>query len=157
MSVRSTGPGVGLVYADRARRRQLEALLGPHAGVALHFSVDALYEVLARLTRSGVAVVFVEAAQLLEAGEGALRLLGERSASVRVVALTAGESEADILNLLRAGAMGFLDPLARPDLLAKAAHAVAAGEAWVPRRTVAALIEWLVETAPPQLDVAVNR
>lgn len=142
----ATGSGmvdVGLVHQEAAVRRQLEALLGPHVGVRVRFSVDEAYDALGRLGTRPVSVLFAQAAQVIGPGAGFVRLARERDPGCRVMLLTAGESDAELLELLRCGAMGFLDPRARPDLLAKAAHALHIGEAWVPRRYVASLIEWL--------------
>lgn len=134
---------VGLVHQEPAVRRQLEALLGPHAGVRVRFSVAEAYDALGRLGTRPVSVLFAQAAQVIGPGAGFIRLARERDPACRIMLLTAGESDAELLELLRCGAMGFVDPRARPDLLAKAAHALHIGEAWVPRRYVACLIEWL--------------
>jgi DNA-binding NarL/FixJ family response regulator len=143
---------VGLAHASTLVRRQLEALLGPHAGVRVAFGVDEAYDALALLGKFRPAVLFAEAAQVVGASAGFVRLVRERSPRCRVLLLTAGESDEDLLDVLRHGAMGFLDPRARPDLVARAARAIAAGEAWVPRHIVARLIESLdcEAQAPPR-------
>lgn len=147
---------VGLVHTDIHVRRHLEALLGPHAGVRVLFSVSEVYDALGRVGTRPVSVLFAQAAQVVGPGAGFMRLVRERNAGCRVMLLTAGEGDADLLELLCCGAMGFVDPRARPDLLARAAHAVHVGEAWVPRRLVASLIEWLgtqASTTPAGIPV----
>ena len=67
----------------------------------------------------------------------------EKSPKTRIILLSERASDADILDALSQGALGYLARPALPAYLTKAVRAVAAGEAWVPRRMVGRLIDQL--------------
>ncbi len=67
----------------------------------------------------------------------------EKSPKTRIILLSERASDADILDALSQGALGYLARPALPTYLTKAVRAVAAGEAWVPRRMVGRLIDQL--------------
>jgi len=68
----------------------------------------------------------------------------EKSPNTRIILLSEHASDADILDALSQGALGYLAKPALATYLTKAVRAVAAGEAWVPRRMVGRLIGQLV-------------
>jgi len=67
----------------------------------------------------------------------------EKSPKTRIILLGERASDADILDALSQGALGYLAKPALSTYLIKAVRAVAAGEAWVPRRMVGRLIDQL--------------
>jgi two-component system, NarL family, response regulator DevR len=73
------------------------------------------------------------------AGFPVARLL-RKSPRTRIILLTHHAAETQILDALSQGARGFLPKAALVAYLAKAVPAVDAGEAWVPRTTVASLL-----------------
>ena len=79
------------------------------------------------------------------AGEGVslVSTILEKSPKTRIILLSERASDADILDALSQGALGYLARPALPTYLTKAVRAVAAGEAWVPRRMVGRLIDQL--------------
>jgi len=79
------------------------------------------------------------------AGEGVslVSTILEKSPKTRIILLSERASDADILDALSQGALGYLARPALPTHLTKAVRAVAAGEAWVPRRMVGRLIDQL--------------
>src|SRR5207244_6404690 len=79
-------------------------------------------------------------------GEGAslVSTILEKSPKTRIILLTEHASDADILDALSEGALGYLAKPVHPTYLTKAVRAVAAGEAWVPRRMVGKVIDQLV-------------
>ena len=79
------------------------------------------------------------------AGEGVslVSTILEKSPKTRIILLSERASDADILDALSQGALGYLAKPALPTYLTKAVRAVAAGQAWVPRRMVGRLIDQL--------------
>ena len=79
------------------------------------------------------------------AGEGfsLVSTILEKSPKTRIILLSERASDADILDALSQGALGYLTKPALPTYSTKAVRAVAAGEAWVPRRMVGKLIDQL--------------
>ena len=67
----------------------------------------------------------------------------EKSPKTRIILLSERASDADILDGLSQGALGYLTKPVLPTYLTKAVRAVAAGQAWVPRRMVGRLIDQL--------------
>ena len=78
-------------------------------------------------------------------GEGAslVSTILKKSPKTRIILLAEHASDADILDALSQGALGYLAKPVRPSYLPKAVRAVAAGEAWVPRRMVRRIIDRL--------------
>jgi DNA-binding NarL/FixJ family response regulator len=68
----------------------------------------------------------------------------EKSPKTRIILLSERASDSDILDALSQGALGYVAKPALATYLTKAVRAVAAGEAWVPRRMVGRLIDQLV-------------
>jgi DNA-binding NarL/FixJ family response regulator len=77
-----------------------------------------------------------------------LPLVLRKSPRTRVILLTRRSAPARILSALGQGAQGYLDPRSLRVFLPKAVRAVDAGEAWVPRKMVAKIIECLARLTP---------
>ena len=72
-----------------------------------------------------------------------LRALRQKSPRTKVILLTRRVFEKPILEALSHGARGYLEERAMSTFLPKAVRMVEAGEAWVPRRMVAKIIDRL--------------
>jgi DNA-binding NarL/FixJ family response regulator len=73
-------------------------------------------------------------------GLAAVRGVSEVAPTTAVVVLTAGHDVDDLLELIRAGAVGYISSAASPDALRRVFGAVAGGEAAVPRSLVLDLV-----------------
>ena len=69
--------------------------------------------------------------------------LRQKSPQTKVILLTDGASEARTLEALAHGARGYLDKALLTTFLARAVRVVDAGEAWVPRKMVARIMDRL--------------
>ena len=69
--------------------------------------------------------------------------LRQKSPQTKVILLTDGASEARTLEALSHGARGYLDKALLTTFLARAVRVVDAGEAWVPRKMVAKIMDRL--------------
>jgi DNA-binding NarL/FixJ family response regulator len=72
-----------------------------------------------------------------------LRVLRQKSPRTKVILLIGRASEARILEALSRGAQGYLEKKVLRAFLLKAVRVVDAGEAWVPRKMVAKIIDRL--------------
>lgn len=148
---------VVLVHRDPKVRQHCEDALRVHPDIRVLASLSSGREGLAAAQLSpGLVpglVVFIEAAQVAVNGADELSELRAATQGGAVALLTAQQADDDLLALLIAGARGYLDPDAHAHWLPKATHALAAGEAWVPRRVVARLLDLLV--APHQAPARV--
>ena len=73
--------------------------------------------------------------------------LRQKSPQTKVIVLTDGASEARTLEALSHGARGYLDKALLTTFLARAVRVVDAGEAWVPRKMVARIMDRLTTWA----------
>jgi DNA-binding NarL/FixJ family response regulator len=72
-----------------------------------------------------------------------IRALRQKSPRTKIILLTRRARENQILEALSHGALGYLKEKAINGFLVKAVRKVDAGEAWVPRKVVARIIECL--------------
>jgi len=72
-----------------------------------------------------------------------VRALRQKSPRTKIILLTRRARENQILEALSHGALGYLKEKAINGFLVKAVRKVDAGEAWVPRKVVARIIECL--------------
>jgi DNA-binding NarL/FixJ family response regulator len=77
-------------------------------------------------------------------GRSLIPAMRQRNPGTRVIVLTRSEADAQTLEALSLGARGCLSWDALPTFLVAAVRAVDAGEAWVPRKIVALLMDRLV-------------
>lgn len=75
--------------------------------------------------------------------ENLLRTLRQTSPRTKMIVLTRRVSETPILEALSNGARGYLQEKAISSFLPKAVRQVEAGEAWVPRKMVAKIVDRL--------------
>jgi DNA-binding NarL/FixJ family response regulator len=85
--------------------------------------------------------VCVVAMEMPGSGIAATAQITAKLPGARVVVLTSSGAEADFLDSLRAGAIGYLPKSIAPASLTRALRGVAAGEAALSRRLVATLVE----------------
>lgn len=76
-------------------------------------------------------------------GDDLLRALRRKSPRTKMILLARRASRTLILEALTRGAMGYLKEKAIDDFLLKAVRQVVAGEAWVPRRMAAMIVNHL--------------
>lgn len=74
--------------------------------------------------------------------------LRQKSPQTKVILLTDGASEARTLEALAHGARGYLDKALLTTFLARAVRVVDEGEAWVPRKMVAPIMDRLAGLTP---------
>lgn len=92
-----------------------------------------------------------------------LPVLRRKSPRTKVILLVRRPSRARILGALSHGARGYLEEHALHVFLAKAVRAVNAGEAWVSRKVVAAILDHLARLSlreagrPPAIEPRSNR
>lgn len=81
--------------------------------------------------------------QMPGGGLEAARTITEELPEVAVIMLTVSDDENDLLAAVRAGALGYLLKETDPDRLAAALRGVLSGEAAVPRRLIARVLEYV--------------
>ena len=86
-------------------------------------------------------ILLLDLSVSIRGGLAVLRAFRRDSPRTKVILLTGRVAEARMLDVLSRGARGYLKWKALRPFLAKAVRLVDAGEAWVPRRMVAKLIE----------------
>ena len=77
-------------------------------------------------------------------GDNLLRALRRKSPRTKMILLTRRASQTLILEALSQGALGYLNEKAINSFLLKAVRQVEAGEAWVPRKMAAIMVDRLV-------------
>lgn len=135
---------VTVVIADHeeARRAACLRLLRPEPGIRVVGEAQSGLKVVAA-ARLRPRILLLDAQ--LSAGKGVslLRVFRRKSPRTKVILLTRRSSQVRILDALSDGARGYLDTRALPTFLPKAVRRVDAGEAWVPRRMVAKILDRL--------------
>ena len=137
-------PPITVVIADRekASRAACLRLLRPEKGIRVVGEArSGLEAIAAAKLRPRILLLDVNMA----AGNGValLRVLRQKSPRTKVILLTRRASQARILDVLAHGARGYLDKKAFRTLLPKAVRLVDAGQAWVPRKMVAKILDRL--------------
>jgi DNA-binding NarL/FixJ family response regulator len=100
-------------------------------------------EALASVTMLRPRILLMDIALSPARGRPLIPAIRQKHPGTRVILLTGPRSENRVLDALSLGAHGCLEWAALPDQLVAAVKAVDAGEAWVPRRMVAHLMERL--------------
>jgi len=137
-------PVISIVIADRekAARAASRRLLEPENGIRVVGEArSGLEAIAAAKLRPRILLLDVHMA----AGNGValLRILRQKSPRTKVILLTSRASEARILDVLAHGARGYLDKKVLRAFLPKAVRVVDAGQAWVPRKMVAKILDRL--------------
>lgn len=140
---------VTVVIAAETRDRALcRRLLHPEEGITVAAETRAGLEVLPTVARLRPRVLLLDFKQPRLDVLAALPGIRLQSPRTKVILLTARRTSAAlILEGLKRGARGYMDRAAARTFLPKAVRAVDAGEAWVPRRMVARILDKLVRLA----------
>ena len=132
-----------VVVATARQRALCRSLLAPTDGCSIVGEGRTVVEALELTARLQPAILLLGSPHGRTAPPLALSLIRSRSPRTRIILLTERASEADILDALSQGALGYLAKDGLPTSLARAVRAVAAGEAWVSRRMVGRIIDRL--------------
>ncbi|QIK73581.1 response regulator transcription factor [Propioniciclava coleopterorum] len=109
-------------------RAGLVALLSTRPGIEVVGQAGTQAEALSAFGRERPDVVLMDLQLGADDGVSATRRLRERDPHARVLILTTYDTDADIVNAIEAGAVGYLLKDASPDALGAAVEAAARGE-----------------------------
>jgi DNA-binding NarL/FixJ family response regulator len=132
-------------------RRAVQAILNRYARVELvgmaSDSETGVY--LVGKTMPDVALVDVRMPEV--DGTQCTRLLKERYPGVQTIALTVSDDQEDLLEMLRAGARGYVLKTSSPEELVAAILAASRGESWLSPRMASQLIAEFTRLPPAQI------
>jgi DNA-binding NarL/FixJ family response regulator len=109
------------------------------------------------LTEKGPAVLVFDYEALGPNGEVAIARLRRTAPGTRILVLTTRSSEETVERVLRAGGSGVVGKQLGSAMLLRAIHAVAGGEVWANRLTVAQTLEHLADPNRIHLDGRLTR
>jgi len=128
---------------DEARRAACARLLQPEKGIRVVGRAQSGLEALSGMAKLKPCILLLSL-NLLKGKEIAqLFVLRQKSPRTTVILLTHRAPEIRILEALSYGARGYIEEKVLRTFLAKAVRCVDAGEAWVPHKMVARIIERL--------------
>jgi two-component system invasion response regulator UvrY len=128
---------------DETRRAACVRILQPEKGIRLFGRAQSGLEDLLSIAKLKPSILLLDL-NLLQGKEIAqLFSLRQISPRTKVILLTHRTPETRILKALSCGARGCIEEKVLGTFLAKAVRCVDAGEAWVPRKMVAMIIERL--------------
>jgi DNA-binding NarL/FixJ family response regulator len=130
---------------DRGSRRACLNLLVAQEGVRVVGEARTGLQTLAMVGMLKPRILLLDQALSRDDARSLLPAIRSRHPGTRLILLTRSGTEALALDALSLGARGCLAWEAIPGFLAAAVVAVDAGEAWVPRKMVAQLMDRLVE------------
>jgi DNA-binding NarL/FixJ family response regulator len=128
---------------DKAGRVTCRRLLQPEKKIRVVGEVRSGLEAMTAAAKLKPRVLLLEPSAGGSMGVSLVSTILEKSPKTRIILLSERASEADILDALSQGALGYLAKDRLPTSLARVVRAVAAGEAWVPRRMVGRIIDRL--------------
>lgn len=139
-------PPITVVIADpdRARRATCLRLLQGAKGIRVVGEARNGLEAIAAARRRP-RILFLDLNLSRSNGVSLLPVFRQKSPQTRAILLVGRVSEAHLLDALSHGARGYLENKALHTFLVKAVRTVDAGEAWVPRKMVAKIMEHLVQ------------
>ncbi len=114
------------------------------AGVHIIGSSEHLHDALPLLEKQP-RVLIMDFAEQAEVSLGLIRMININNAAGKILLISNFTDEELILDGVTVGAKGYLEQEACGVFLVKAIEAIALGEAWLSRKTVAALLERLAE------------
>lgn len=128
---------------DEARRAACVRLLQPEKGIRVVGRAQSGLEALSATAKLKPRILLLSL-NLLKGKEIAqLFVLRQKSPQTKVILLTHRAPKTRILEALSYGARGYIEEKVLSAFLPKAVRCVDAGEAWVPRKMVARIIERL--------------
>ena len=120
-------------------------ILKPEKGIQIVGEAGSASQALAAAMKYKPKVLLLDLALAQPArGSSMLSAISRNLPRTTVILLTSGSSENRILEALCCGARGFIVTKKLRNFLPKAVRVVHAGEAWVPRKMVAKIIDRLV-------------
>jgi DNA-binding NarL/FixJ family response regulator len=128
---------------DEARRAACARLLQPEKGIRVVGRAQSGLEALSATTKLKPRILLLGLNLLQRKKIALLCALRQKSPRTKVILLTHHTPETRILEALSYGARDYLEEKVLSAFLAKAVRCVDAGEAWVPRKMVARIIERL--------------
>ena len=118
------------------------------SGVRVVAEAATAEEALELAPRVHPAILLVDIEMPGMSGLQLVRELASRLPATKIVMLTVSGSERDVLDAMRAGAVGYLTKDVTPEALGRSVRAVGAGELVMPRRLAARLVHRLARRAP---------
>jgi len=139
-------PPIGVVIAGRAKadRAAWRSLLDPEKDIRVVAEARSALDAVSATERLKPGILLLDLALFDGDGTSFLRVIRQESPWTQVLLLTHQALEARTLEVLCRGARGYLEKRTLRTYLARAIRAVDAGEAWVPRKMVAKLMDRLV-------------
>jgi DNA-binding NarL/FixJ family response regulator len=134
---------VAIAHRDKATRAACLRLLQPEKGIRVVGEVRSGLEVLTAITRHKPHILLLDLNLAKVKGIALIRALRQKSPRTKIILITRRSPQSRILEALSHGARGYLEEKAMTTFLAKAVSCVDAGEAWVPRKMVAKIIDRL--------------
>lgn len=138
-------PVITVLVAERQRADRAECLrlLEAEAGIRVIGEARNGLETISTTSRLRPRIILLDLALARAQGTPLIPALRQKSPHTRVILLTDGASEGRTLEALAHGARGYLDKSLLSTFLARAVRVVDAGEAWVPRKMVARIMDRL--------------
>jgi DNA-binding NarL/FixJ family response regulator len=148
-------PPITVLVAERqkADRATCVRLLEPEEGIRVVAEARNGLEVIRCAERLRPRILLLELALARSQSTSLIPAVRRKSPNTKVILVTEGASDARTLEALSFGARGYLDKSALVRFLARAVRVVDAGEAWVPRKMVARIMDRLATLAawaPPK-------
>src|SRR5262245_40075623 len=142
---------ISVVITERrkAGRSACRTLLEPERGIRIVGEARTGLEVVSAVVRFKPNVLLLDAALLNGSRAPLLPIIRRNSPRTRVLLLTNRAPEARTLDTLSHGARGYLEKAALPTYLPRAVRVVSSGQAWVPRKMVARIMDRLVQLTDP--------
>jgi DNA-binding NarL/FixJ family response regulator len=140
-------PAITVLVAspERRTRRSCLELLAEQRGVRVVGDARTGLQTLAMVGMLKPRVLVLDQGLSRDNGRSLLPAIRQRHPGTRVILLTGADADAHTLDALSLGARGCLSWDACATFLLAAVKAVDAGEAWVPRKMVAQLMDRLVD------------
>jgi|SRR5688572_17987717 DNA-binding NarL/FixJ family response regulator len=136
---------ITVVIAERQRtdRAACLRLLEPESGIRVVGEARSGLEAITSTAHLRPNILLLDLAMARAQRMPLIPAVRQKSPQTKVILLTDGPSEARTLEALAHGARGYLDKALLPTFLARAVRVVDAGEAWVPRKMVALIMDRL--------------
>jgi DNA-binding NarL/FixJ family response regulator len=134
---------VGIAHPEKTIRAACLRLLKPEEGIQAVGEAKYGLEALTAAVRLKPRILLLDLNLSRGKKMALLSALREKSPRTKVILLTRRASEARIMEALSHGARGYLKERAISTFLPKAVRMVEAGEAWVPRKMVAKILDRL--------------
>ena len=138
-------PPITVLVAERqkANRAACLKMLEPEVGIRVVGETRSGLETITTTGHLRPRILLLDLGLARVEGTSLIPALRQKSPQTKVILLTDGTSEARTLEALAHGARGYLDKSLVAKFLARAVRVVDAGEAWVPRKMVAKIMDRL--------------